>query len=177
MILSTLLFSFFRSFVSIFMYLVSSPWYIFKISFLWFFVSLTASYMYFLWTHQGYLVEIRKDLSLLLAKSLWVGLLCSVALIGLYEFILQMMCTSKFFFESKNQICSISLFMDHWRLLHAIAFCQIIFASFWACLYVEPFLERWYANRIVHGYHWLIICVTVICLGFLALLFKIIKFY
>src|SRR5690349_9646783 len=116
MILSTLMFSFFRSFLSIFMHVAMSPWYIFKISFLWFFVVLTASYSYFLWTHQGYLLEIRKDLTLLLAKSLWVGLLCSMALIGIYEFILQMMCASKFFLETKDQICAISLLINNLKL-------------------------------------------------------------
>jgi len=170
MIISTLMFSFFRSFLFIGTHLLYSPWYIFKISFLWFFVVLAASYTYFLWTHQGYLVEIRKDLSLLLAKSLWVGLLCSIALIGVYEFILQMMCLSKFFWETKNQICSISLLVNNLKLFQAIAFCEIVFASFWACFYVEPFLSQWYANRIVHGYHWLIIGVTVVCLGFLLLI-------
>lgn len=170
MILATLVFNFFRSFLSIAASIVYSPWYIFKISFLWFFVVMAASYTYFLWTHQGYLLEIRKDLSLLLAKSLWVGLVCSMTLIGIYEFVLQMMCASKFFLESKNQICGISLLNDNLKLFQVVAFCEIVFASFWACVYVEPFLKKWFANRIVHGYHWLIIGVTVVCLGFLALI-------
>ncbi len=170
MILATLIFSFFRSFLSIFRLVLYNPWYIFKMSFLWFFVAVTISYVYFLWTHQGYLVDMRKNLILLLAKSLWVGLICSMALIGLYEFILQMMCASKFFWTSKDQICAISLLINHLKLFEAIAFCEIVFASFWACVYVEPFLEKWYAHRIVHGYHWLIIGTTAICLGFWSLI-------
>lgn len=170
MILMSLVFSFFQSFLSVVMHLIGHPWYLFKISFLWFFVTLATSYIYFLWTHQGYLLEIRKNLILLLFKSLWIGFLCSVALIGLYEFILQMMCASKFFLTSKDQICSISLLMHDMKLLQSIAFCEIIFASFWACTYIEPFLRQWFANRIVHGYHWLVISVAVVCLGFLALI-------
>lgn len=170
MILATLIFNFFRSFLFIFMYVASSPWYIFKMSLLWFFVALTVSYAYFLWTHQGYIIEIRKNLIVLLAKSVGVGLLCSVALIGVYEFILQMLCASKFFFATRNQICAISLLANPLKLFQAIAFCEILFSSFWACVYVEPFLQKLYANRIVHGYHWLIIGITVLCLGFLALI-------
>ncbi|MBI2344852.1 hypothetical protein HYV10_02140 [Candidatus Dependentiae bacterium] len=170
MIVARLIFSFFRSFLSVGIRILYNPWYVFKISFLWFLVMLAASYIYFLWTHQGYLVEIRRDLIALLAKSLWVGLLCSLGFVGIYEFILQMMCASKFFLESKHQLCSISLLEQDMNLSQVIGFFEVIFASFWACVYIEPFLQHWYANRIVHGYHWLIIAATVVCLGFLALI-------
>ncbi len=170
MILNILMRNFFSSCIQILIYIVLDPLYIFKISFLWFLIAVTASYLYFLWTHQSYVVQIRKDLIFLLAKSLAMGLISAALLIGIYEFILQMICMSKFFSSLKGSACTISLATSKLKLFRTIAFCEIILASFWACEYIEPFLEQWYPNRIVHGYHWFIIATAAIALSFLWLI-------
>lgn len=169
MILGTLMFSIFRVFLSIVQFLVYNPWYLFKITFIWFFVILAASYTYFLWTHQSYLEKIRKEFVLLLVKSLAMGLMIAVILVSVYEFILQMLCYSTMFMSAKDQICAISLMVSRIRLLQTVAFLEIILSSFFAAWYLEPFLEQWYEKNIVHGLHWVIIAATAISLSFLLL--------
>ncbi len=169
MIISTLLLSVFRTFLSIVKFLVYNPWYLFKITFIWFFVILAASYTYFLWTHQGYLENIRKEFVLLLVKSLSIGLMVGLIVMSTYEFILQMLCYSTMFMSAKDQICSISLMASDIRVLQTVAFLQIVLSSFFATWYLEPFLEQWYEKNIVHGFHWVIIAATGIALSFLLL--------
>jgi len=163
------MFSIFRIFLSVGQFLIYNPWYLFKISFIWFFVILAASYIYFLWTHQGYLENIRKEFVLLLVKSMLMGLLLAVVLVSAYEFILQMLCYSTMFMSAKDQICAISLMGSHIRLLQTTAFLEIVLSSFFAAWYLEPFLEQWYEKNIVHGLHWVIIAATGIALSFLLL--------
>lgn len=169
MVLSTLMFSIFRVFLSIGQLLVYNPWYIFKISFIWFFVILSMSYSYFLWTHQSYLENIRKEFVLLLIKSLGMGLMFAVLLVSMYEFILQMLCYSTMFMSAKDQICAISLIYSHLRLFQVVAFLEILLSSFFASWYLEPFLEQWYEKNIVHTFHWVMIVATGISLSFLLL--------
>lgn len=169
MILGTLMFNIFESFLSIVKVLVYNPWYLFKISFIWFFVILAISYSYFLWTHQSYLEGIRKQFVLLLAKSLGMGIVTAMILVGTYEFILQMLCYSTMFMASKDQICQISLMNSYIRLVQVVAFLEICLSSFFASWYLEPFLEQWYEHNIVHGMHWVMIGATGISLSFLLL--------
>jgi hypothetical protein len=172
MILSTLMFSVFRAFLSILQLLAYNPWCLFKISFIWFFVALALSYSYFLWTHQSYLENIRKEFVLLLFKSLWMGLVCGIILVSTYEFILQMLCYSTMFMSAKDQICQISLMASSIRLFQVLAFLQICLSSFFASWYLEPFLEQWYEHNIVHGLHWVMIAATAISLSFLLVVFN-----
>lgn len=169
MILGTLMFSIFEAFLSIVKVLVYNPWYLFKISFVWFFVVLALSYSYFLWTHQSYLEGIRKKFVLLLAESLGQGIVLAIIFVSIYEFILQMLCYSTMFMASKDQICRISLMVSYLRLFQVIAFLEICISSFLASWYLEPFLEQWYENNIVHGMHWVMIGATGISLSFLLL--------
>ena len=163
------MFSIFNVFLSIAQLLLYNPWYLFKISFIWFFVTLSFSYMYFLWSHQGYFENIRDEFILRLFKSLGMGLLTAVVLVSMYECILQLMCYSIMFMSAKDQICAISLMVSNLRLFQAVAFLEVLLSSFFATWYLEPFLEQWYENDIVHRFHWIMIFATGLSLSFLLL--------
>lgn len=169
MILGTFVFTVFRSFLAIIALVAKSPWYLLKVAFVWFFVTMAVTYGYFLWTHQEYIAKVRKDLALCLIKSLGFGFFCTAALVGLYEFILQMLCRSKLFMASAHAICDLSLAQgDPMRLFKIMGTVLILMSALWVYHFVEPLLVEWHEKHIVEGYGWLIICVSLICFGFLC---------
>lgn len=168
MIIGTILSQVLRSMLQIAMLMALHPWSLIKIAILWFFVSIAVTFGYFLWTHQDYILKIRSELVFKLFVSLVQGLFVTVLLIGFYEFILQMLCLSKLFLRSKNLICNLSLTIYPISYFFKIVGTILIGAStYWACHFIEPFLEQWYDKNIVHGYGWLMIITSVVCVGFL----------
>lgn len=168
MVLGTFMVAVFRSFIAVMRLVAFNPWYLLKVAFVWFFVVMAVTYGYFLWTHQDYIVKVRKELILCLVKSLWIGFLCSSVLVGLYEFILQMLCTSKMFMSSAHEICHLSLTQDDpMRLFKIMSTLLMLLSSLWAYHFIEPLLVEWHPKHIVEGYGWLIIGVSLLCFGFL----------
>jgi len=168
MILGTFIFTVFRSFIAVMALVARNPWYLLKVAFVWFFVVMAVTYGYFLWTHQDYIAKVRKELALCLGKSLWFGFLCTAVLVGLYEFILQMLCASTLFMASADTICYLSLTQgDPMRLFRIMSTIWILLNAFWAYHFVEPLLVEWHEKRVVEGYGWLIIAVSLLCFGFL----------
>lgn len=168
MLLGTLFFSLFRSFLYVFTTVIADPLHIIKIAFLWFCVSIAVTYGYFLWSHQEYMHKIRNDLALSLLKSVWYGFLMIIALIGLYEFILRMLCSSYFFQHSASQICHLSLTQsDEVRFLRILGGGLIVLSTLWACFLIEPYLKQWHQKHVVDWYAWFMIFAGLICIMFL----------
>lgn len=168
MILGTFMLTVFRSFMAVVGLVVANPWYLIKVAFVWFFVVLAVSYGYFLWTHQDYIVKVRKELGLGLIKGLWFGFLSTAVLVGMYEFILQTMCNSKALTASAEAICQLSLTQGNpMRFFNAMSSLLMLLSSVWAYHFIEPLLSEWHPKHIVEGYGWLIIGVSLLCLGFL----------
>jgi len=168
MVLGTFIFSVVYSVVEVFSTIFLSPWYLLKVAILWFGVLLAITYGYFLWTHQGYMVRIRSELAIRLAQGLWFGFMSSLVLVGLYEFILRMLCVSKLFVTSADMICDLSLTQnDPMRLFKIMSFFMIVLSTLWTCYLIEPLLAQWYEKDIVDGYGWLIIAGSLLCCLFL----------
>jgi len=164
MVLGTFIYSVVYSVFAVLSTVFWSPWYLLKVATLWFAVLLAITYGYFLWTHQEYMVRIRSQLAISLAKGLWFGFLSSVILIGLYEYILRMLCASKFFMASVDMICDLSLTLnDPMRLFKIMSAALIVLSTLWSCYLIEPFLAQWYEKDIVDGYGWLIIAGSLLC--------------
>lgn len=168
MILGTFVCSVVYNILAVVFAIIKSPWYILKVSILWFCMVIALTYCYFLWTHQEYMARLRTALIQHLALGLWYGFLTSLALVGLYEFILRMLCLSKFFATSKDAICSYSLmYYGSERIDYVMGFVFIIISAWYICYLIEPFLAQWYDKKIVDGYGWLIIAGSLICSIFL----------
>lgn len=168
MILGSFVYSVAYSVFSVFVTIFLSPWYLIKVAVLWFCVLLAITYGYFLWTHQSYMVRIRSELAIRLAQGLWFGCLSSLVLVGLYEFILRMLCASKFFVTSADMICDLSLTSnDPIRLFKIMSMSLIVLGTLWTCYLIEPLLAQWYEKDIVDGYGWVIIGGSLLCCLFL----------
>lgn len=167
-ILSTLVNRMLFSSFQVILAIILHPWFLLKVATLWFCVALAITYSYFLWTHQEAMVHMRSTLIRELAIGLWLGFISALAVIGIYEFMLQMMCYSVLFAQSQGTLCAISLMAQGPQVLQqAVAYALIILSSFFICHRIEPFLQMWYEEKVVHGYGWAIIFGSLICSMFL----------
>ncbi|MBP9764871.1 hypothetical protein KBD08_00860 [Candidatus Babeliales bacterium] len=163
------LYRFFWGFLEVLKVIVCDPFYIFNISFLWFCVAMAITYGYFLWAHQDMMIRIRHKIALLLCQSLWFGFLCAVAIAGMYEGILQLLCLSECFIVPHQIICHLSMVQqaDHHQLFMIVGWGLIILSTLWSCFFIEPLFEGVHDNHIVEGYGWIMIAVSLLSILFL----------
>lgn len=167
MILGTLFFSIIKLWFKIMSMIVVKPWFLLKISFLWFGILFAVSYIFFLMVHKSDVIFVRKAIAKELGLSLVFGFLFACLLEALYEFILFNVSHSKFFQVEQAFVDSLNLLQsDGHGLQQRVCLLMLLIAGLFAAHRIGEMLDQWYTHHISNRYGWIVLVATLFSAGF-----------